>query len=51
LEAQPWPGEVDHGDNETDSDGITEGDPRNPTAPNGRVIFGRSVVLSVGYDF
>jgi outer membrane receptor protein involved in Fe transport len=40
-----------HGDNVTDSDGITEGDPRNPTAPNGRVIFGRSVVLSVGYDF
>jgi outer membrane receptor protein involved in Fe transport len=40
-----------HGDNVTDSDGITEGDPRNPTAPNGRVIFGRSVVFSVGYDF
>lgn len=40
-----------HGDNINDSDGITEGDPRNPTAPNGRPIFGRSVVVSVGYDF
>ena len=40
-----------HGDNITDSDGITEGDPRNPTAPNGRPILGRSVKLSVGYDF
>ena len=40
-----------HGDNVTDSDGITEGDPRNPLAPNGRPIFGRSVKLSIGYDF
>lgn len=40
-----------HGDNITDSDGITEGDPRNPTAPNGRPIFGRSLKFSVGYDF
>ena len=40
-----------HGDNITDSDGITEGDPRNPAAPNGRIIFGRSVMFSVGYDF
>jgi len=40
-----------HGDNLNDSDGITEGDPRNPTAPNGRPIFGRSVMISVGYDF
>lgn len=40
-----------HGDNITDSDGITEGDPRNPLAPNGRPIFGRSVKLSIGYDF
>jgi outer membrane receptor protein involved in Fe transport len=40
-----------HGDNVTDSDGLTEGDPRNPAAPNGRPIFGRSVVFSVGYDF
>lgn len=40
-----------HGDNVTDSEGITEGDPRNPAAPNGRPIFGSSVVFSVGYDF
>jgi outer membrane cobalamin receptor len=40
-----------HGDNVNDSDGITEGDPRNPAAPNGRPIFGRSFMLSVGYDF
>lgn len=40
-----------HFDNITDSDGITEGDPRNPAAPNGRPILGRSVKLSVGYDF
>lgn len=40
-----------HGDNINDSDGITEGDPRDPAAPNGRPIFGRSIVLSLGYDF
>jgi iron complex outermembrane receptor protein len=40
-----------HGDNITDSDGLTEGDPRDPTAPNGRPIFGRSVMFSLGYDF
>jgi hypothetical protein len=40
-----------HADNITDSEGITEGDPRDPTAPNGRAIFGRSLVFSVGYDF
>jgi outer membrane cobalamin receptor len=40
-----------HGDNINDSDGITEGDPRNPAAPNGRPIFGRSVMFSLGYDF
>ena len=40
-----------HGDNVNDADGITEGDPRNPAAPNGRPIFGRSFLLSVGYDF
>ncbi|MDH3372110.1 MAG: TonB-dependent receptor [Gammaproteobacteria bacterium] len=40
-----------HGDNVNDSDGITEGDPRDPTAPNGRPIFGTSWRLSVGYDF
>lgn len=39
-----------HGDNLTDSDALTEGDPRNPTAPNGRPIFGRSVKFSVGVD-
>jgi len=40
-----------HGDNIGDSDGITEGDPRNPTSPNGRPILGPSVRLSIGYDF
>jgi outer membrane receptor protein involved in Fe transport len=40
-----------HADNVNDSDGITEGDPRNPAAPNGRPIFGRSFMFSVGYDF
>lgn len=40
-----------HADNINDSDGITEGDPRNPAAPNGRPIFGRSFVFSLGYDF
>jgi outer membrane receptor protein involved in Fe transport len=40
-----------HGDNLNDSDGITEGDPRDPAAPNGRPIFGTSVRFSVGYDF
>lgn len=40
-----------HADNLTDSHGITEGDPRNPTAPNGRPILGRSVKFSIGYDF
>jgi len=40
-----------HGDNVNDSDGITEGDPRNPAAPNGRPIFGRSFMFSLGYDF
>lgn len=39
-----------HLDNLTDSDGLTEGDPRSPTAPNGRPIFGRAVRFSVGYD-
>ncbi len=40
-----------HADNITDSDGITEGDPRNPTAPNGRPILGSSVKFTVGFDF
>ena len=40
-----------HGDNVNDSDGLTESDPRTVAAPNGRPIFGRSVMFSVGYDF
>jgi outer membrane cobalamin receptor len=40
-----------HGDNVNDSDGLTESDPRTAAAPNGRPIFGRSVMFSVGYDF
>lgn len=40
-----------HGDNLTDEEGITEGDPRNPEAANSRAIFGRSIKFSVGYDF
>ncbi|PCI46927.1 MAG: TonB-dependent receptor [Alphaproteobacteria bacterium] len=40
-----------HADNLNDSHGITEGDPRNPSSPNGRPILGRSVKFSVGYDF
>lgn len=40
-----------HGDNVNDSDGLTESDPRTASAPNGRPIFGRSVMFSVGYDF
>lgn len=39
-----------HVDNLTDSDALTEGDPRNPSAPNGRPIFGRSARFSVGFD-
>lgn len=40
-----------HADNLNDSHGITEGDPRNPAAPNGRPILGRSILFSVGYNF
>ncbi|MFQ6675081.1 MAG: TonB-dependent receptor [Fidelibacterota bacterium] len=40
-----------HADNLTDSEGLTEGDPRDPTAANGRPIFGRSIKLSVTQDF
>lgn len=40
-----------HGDNVNDADGLTEGDPRDPTAANGRPIFGRSFKFSVSYDF
>lgn len=38
-------------DNVNDEQGLTEGDPRNPAAPNGRFIMPRSVRLSVGYEF
>ncbi|MFZ0391543.1 MAG: TonB-dependent receptor [Calditrichia bacterium] len=40
-----------HGDNLNDSEGLTEGDPRDPTAANGRPIFGRSFNFWVAYDF
>ncbi len=40
-----------HGDNIGNSEGITEGDPRNPAAPNGRPILGRSVKFTLGYRF
>ncbi|NIX01513.1 MAG: TonB-dependent receptor, partial [Phycisphaerae bacterium] len=40
-----------HGDNINDSDGLTEGDPRDPTAANGRSIFGQSFKFSVAYEF
>ncbi len=40
-----------HIDNLTDSEGLTEGDPRDPTAANGRPIFGRSIKISVAQDF
>ncbi len=38
-------------DNITDEEGLTEGDPRNPGAPNGRFIMPRSIKASVGYEF
>ena len=38
------------GDNITDEDGLTEGDPRNPAAPNGRFIMPRTYKISVGYS-
>jgi iron complex outermembrane receptor protein len=38
-------------DNLTDKQGLTEGDPRNPTSPNGRYILPRSVTLSMSYKF
>ncbi len=40
-----------HVDNLTNSEGLTEGDPRNPTSANGRPIFGRSIKFSVIHDF
>ncbi len=38
-------------DNITDEQGLTEGDPRNPAAPNGRFIMPRSILFSMGYEF
>lgn len=38
-------------DNITDEQGLTEGDPRNPAAPNGRFIMPRSILFSIGYEF
>ena len=40
-----------HADNLFDSHGLTEGDPRSATAPNGRPILGRSFRFSVGFRF
>ena len=37
-------------DNLTDEMGVTEGDPRNPTSPNGRYIMPRSIKFSVSYQ-
>lgn len=39
------------GDNITDSEGLTEGDPRDPAAKNGRPLFGRSINFSISVDF
>ncbi len=38
-------------DNVTDSEGLTEGDPRDPTSKNGRPILGRSIRFSVSQSF
>ncbi|MBU2506580.1 MAG: TonB-dependent receptor [Bacteroidetes bacterium] len=40
-----------NGDNLTNSEGLTEGDPRDPSSKNGRPILGRSVRFSVGVNF
>lgn len=37
--------------NATDEDALTEGDPRNPTAPNGRFIMPRNATFSISYEF
>ncbi|WP_442781002.1 TonB-dependent receptor [Alteromonas sp. a30] len=37
--------------NLTDEDALTEGDPRNPQAPNGRFIMPRNATFSVSYEF
>ncbi len=39
------------GDNLTDEDALTESDPRDIAAPNGRYIMPRSIRLGVGYKF
>lgn len=38
-------------DNLTDSEGLTEGDPRDPLAKNGRPLLGRSFLFSISVDF
>ncbi len=38
-------------DNITDEDALTEGDPRDITAPNGRFIMPRTFEFSIGYEF
>ncbi len=40
-----------HSDNLTDSEGLTEGDPRDPNSKNGRPILGRSIKFSVSQSF
>jgi outer membrane cobalamin receptor len=40
-----------HVDNLTNCEGLTEGDPRDPAAANGRPLFGRSIKFSVTQDF
>lgn len=37
--------------NLTNAEGITEGDPREPSSPNGRYVLARSIELSVSYQF
>ena len=39
------------GDNLGDEHGLTEGDPRSTTSANARPIFGRSFMVSLGYNF
>lgn len=39
------------GDNVTDEDALTEGDPRDPLLANGRFIMPRTFRFSVGYEF
>ena len=39
------------GDNLTNSKGLTEGDPRDPLAKNGRPLFGTSIRFSTAVDF